>query len=642
MVAFLSKESMIDPQEDPVSLQFSRIFPCLMLCFLSTTSLSAQTQADSSTQTTFKATTREVIVDVVVTGGKGDAVNGLPKDQFQVLEDGKPQSIDFFEEHVSKSQLAGSLPAPPKMPPNVYSNVPPAPLDDAVNVLLLDSLNTPPPMSSYARKQILNFLNHVKPGTRMAIMTLNGTLNIVQGFTTDVALLREVALKQTTPGISPALVTQSEIQDEQGMESFISSNAATGPSGANSTPGDVSAGSTVATTAVLASAFADYQNYKADIRTQMTLEAFSNIASNLAAVPGRKNLIWFSGDFPIVVFPKFDQRMQYEDNQVSLKQVQKTADMLTNARIAVYPVFANGMMTDDNLSVEIAGPVVATGGPSILTLMSTTDKYAASSSARASLIASMNQIASDTGGKAIYNTNDIDTAIGQSVADGSHYYTLVYSPANKKMDGHYRKIEVKLADSKLKLSYRHGYNADEDTVLAKDSQKEADPLRRQLVHGTPDATQILFAARVVPLTPQPAAGGKMAGKNASLTGPTTRYAIDFMIRWSDLAWVDGGDGTHQGKLEAGLIAWDRKGKSVNWEEGSKQMAIPPDVYASMQKSGIPAHLEIDLPNTDLYLKLGVMDGRSGKAGTLEIPLHVTAANTTAQAANGQPQKTNEP
>ena len=162
--------------------------------------------------------------------------------------------------------------------------------------------------------------------------------------------------------------------------------------------------------------------------------------------------------------------------------------------------------------------------------MSNMDNYIDSSSDRAGAIASMNQLASDTGGKAIYNTNDLDTAIGRSVADGSHYYTLSYSPANKKMDGHYRKIEVKLADSKAKLSYRHGYNADEDAVAAADSKKDADRLRQQLIHGTPDATQILFAAHIAPATPQPVAGAKHAGRNPELSGPSTRYSIDFMIR----------------------------------------------------------------------------------------------------------------
>ena len=211
------------------------------------------------------------------------------------------------------------------------------------------------------------------------------------------------------------------------------------------------------------------------------------------------------------------------------------------------------------------------------------------------------------------------------------------------MDGHYRKIEVKMADSKLKLSYRHGYNADEDAVLAQNPKKDADPLRRQLVHGMPDATQILFAARVVPLD---AAAGDRAARSRARTPafpglrPATRSTSSSggtMSRWRRRPMA-----RTRASFEVGLIAWDMKGKSVNWEEGTQRMALKPDLYASIQKSGIPAHMEIDLPNTDLYLKLGVVDGRSGKAGTLEIPLHVAAANTTAQAAQGQLQKANEP
>jgi VWFA-related protein len=594
----------------------------MMLFFLSAASLFAQAPAGLPPQTTLKSTTHEVVVDVVVTGGKGDAVNGLRKEQFQVFEDGKPQAIDFFEVHGSRALPAGSLPTPPKMPPNVYSNVPPVPVDDAVNVLLLDSLNTPPQMIAYARKKILDYLNHVKPGTRMAIITLNGNLNFVQGFTTDAALLREVALKQTGSGISPSLVTKSQAGDEQRLESFLETN---GPAA----PGAATADSLMSITAGVAAAFTSYQNYKSANRTRMTLEAISDIARYLAAVPGRKNLIWFADDFPVVIFPKFDQRMEYEDNEVALRQVLKTADLLTAARVAVYPVYANGMMTDDIVSADNSGPgsAASIGG---MATMSPMDLYNASNASRAAEIASMNQLATDTGGKAIYNTNDLDTAISRSVADGSQYYTLTYSPANKKMDGHYRKIEVKLADSKQKLSYRHGYNADEDSAPAPNPNKDADPLRQQLVHGMPNATQILFAARVVPVTPQPAPGGKIAGKNASLSGPATRYSIDFIIRWNDIALPEGADGKHRGNFEIGLIAWDAKGKSVNWDQGVQPLALEPDRYAAIQKSGIAEHMEIDLPNTDLYLKLGVVDGASGNAGTLEIPLHIAAANTAAQ------------
>lgn len=622
----------IDPKGPSMNRGFRGICTGILLFFSLHASLFAQTIADNSAQPMLNTTTREVVVDVVVTGGKGDAVNGLRKEQFQVYEDGKPQSVSFFEEHVARTRPAGSLPTLPKMPPNVYTNVPPAPLDDAVNVLLLDSLNTPPQMEAYARNEVLGYLNNVKPGTRLAIVTLNAKLSFVQGFTTDVALLREVVLKQTAPGISPALVTKSEVGGEQELESFLSNNAPAPASGASagSSTGNGS-GAPVSATSAVAAAFASYQNYQSNVRTRMTLEALSDIARYLAAVPRRKNLMWFAGDFPVVIFPKFDQRMQDENNAILLSEVQKTADLLTKARVAVYPVYANGMMSDDIVSADNRSPSSA-AGPGRMSDMAGMDNYIASNDDRAGEIAAMNQIASDTGGKAVYNTNDLETAIGRSVADGSNYYTLVYSPTNKKMDGHYRKIEVKVADAKLKLSYRHGYNADAETVQAKDQKKETDPLRRQLGHDMPNATEILFAARVVPMTPQPTPGSKIAGRNAKLAGPTTRYSIDFFIRWSDVALTAGADGTHQGKLDVGLVAWDQRGKSLNWEEGTQQMALKPDVYAAIQKSGIPAHLEIDLPNTDLYLKLGVVDGTSGKAGTLEIPLHPARAMTASTPA----------
>ena len=620
--------------------RFSEILPYVMFFVLQDASLSAQAPAGSSDQLFLKATTREVVVDVVVTEGKGEAVSNLRKEQFQVFEDGKPQTVNFFEEHASRTRTAGSLPALPRMPPNVYTNVPPVPLDDAVNVLLLDSLNTPPQLESYARNEILRYLNNVKPGTQLAIVVLNDKLNFVQGFTTDAGLLRKVTLKQTTPGISPTLVTKSELGDEQELESFLNSNAPGAPGGATtggSTGNSNSSGAPMAATTAVAEAFASYQSHKSVNRTRMTLEAISDIARYLAAVPGRKNLIWFAGDFPVVIFPKFDQRMDAEDNAITLSQVRKAADLLTTARVAVYPVYANGMMSDDIVSADNRSPGAA-AGPGRMSSMAGMDNYSANHDDRASLIAAMNQIASDTGGKAVYNTNDLDAAISRSIADGSHYYSLVYSPANKKMDGHYRKIEVKVADSKLKLSYRHGYNANEGAVLAQKPQSDADSLRQQLVHDMPNATQILFAARIVPVTPQTSSGGKIAGKNAGLSGPTTRYSIDILIRWSDVAFTMASDGTHQGKVEVGLIAWDMKGKSINWEEGTQQMTLNPNTYAAIQKSGIPAHMEIDLPNTDLYLKVGVVDDSSGKVGTLEVPLH-PLSTATASTSPVQP-KTN--
>lgn len=594
----------------------------------------AQDSSPSASVPVIKANARDVVVDVVVTKDGKSAV-GLKKGDFEIEEDGKPQALDFFEEHQAKTMPPDGIPAPVKMPPNVYTNVPPAPADEAVNVLLLDSLNTPPQMGAYARNEVLSYLNHVKPGTRIAILLLNGKLSIAQGFTTDVARLREITVRQTAPAISPSLVTKSEVADEQFLEGFIASNSMRGGgSSGNSASGPGWDNPTTPMDGVyaVAAAFENYKALKQMNKARMTLEALSDIARYLAAVPGRKNLIWFSGDFPIEVFPKFDQRAHYADNAILLSEVQKAADRLTAARVAVYPIFANGMMDDDIVSAANLSPASGapfTGNPVSMPL------YTESNNDRAAEIAAMNQLAHDTGGKAVYNTNDLDSAISRSIADGSSYYTLTYSPTNKKMDGHYRKIEVKLADSKLKLSYRHGYNASAVSALAPGTKEAADALRQQLVFGMPDATEILFAARVAPAAQQPAPGDKIAGRNPKLTGPVTRYAIDIMIRWTDLALGESANGIHQGKIGIGLIAWDAQGKSVNWEEGTQEMALKPEIFAAIQKSGIPTHMEVDLPNSDLFLRIGVLDVATGKVGTLEFPFHPTEASAAAQTSSAR-------
>src|SRR5579859_1280844 len=108
------------------------------------TPLHSQTAAPQSgnavpTIPTIKAKARLVLVDVVVTSGKGDAVTGLHKEDFEVLEDGKPQTISTFEEHHGAPPTQIKMPA---LPPHVYTNFPLMQSADSVNVLLLDALNT--------------------------------------------------------------------------------------------------------------------------------------------------------------------------------------------------------------------------------------------------------------------------------------------------------------------------------------------------------------------------------------------------------------------------------------------------------------------------------------------------------------------
>ena len=68
-----------------------------------------------------------------------------------------------------------------------------------------------------------------------------------------------------------------------------------------------------------------------------------------------------------------------------------------------------------------------------------------------------------------------------------------------------------------------------------------------------------------------------------------------MIRWTDLSFDLMPDGSHQGKVRVELIAYDRDGKALNWVGGVTNMNLKAEIFESIQKSGVPAHVEIDVP-----------------------------------------------
>src|SRR4051794_32175306 len=74
----------------------------------------------SETQATFRATTRMVLVDAVVTGKKGDFIRKLAPSDFEILEDGKPQRIAAFAEHAGSNPTQREDQSP--LPPNQFTN----------------------------------------------------------------------------------------------------------------------------------------------------------------------------------------------------------------------------------------------------------------------------------------------------------------------------------------------------------------------------------------------------------------------------------------------------------------------------------------------------------------------------------------
>jgi len=583
--------------------------PVLSLLLVSVAA-SAQ-QASEAVGPTLKTTARLAVVDVVVTDAGGNPVPGLRKEDFEVLEDGKLQTISVFEEHTGKAPAAIK---PPTLPPNTFDNSPRADAPDSLNVVLLDALNTPIGDQSLVHQQVLKYLTGMHASAPMAIFILSTRLRLVHGFTSDLSALLAVLNDQKSrsgPQASPLLRSGGEIQAEEQATAQMQSLATLDPN-------------IQAAMDALRQFQAEQQLSKTVNRVNITLLEMQQLAQYLAGFPGRKNVIWFSEAFPVSFFKDFTSMAE---NGNYNEELRKTGDALTAARVAVYPVQAGGLAANTLYDASALPPKVSNEADVIRTQSTQLQNDSIQRNANQ---ATMKELAHETGGKAFYNTNGLDAALAQAISDGSRYYTLDYEPTNKAMDGKYRHIHVNLTHGHYTLAYRLGYNAEDERAARAVAKKltTGDPLLPLMAWGLPEFAQIPYQMSVKPTTPQPELTAPRAGDNLKLQGAFTRMDVDLTVSEKALQLEAASDGRHNGGLEVTLIAYDRYGNPMNWLVRKMELSFSPEQYKAYWDTGLKLHIEFDVPRGSSYLRSGVCDLKSGKAGTIEILLNVPAASPT--------------
>jgi VWFA-related protein len=595
----------------------SRTLACCIVLIGLVVPLPAQTAApDTNTPTsTLRINSRAVLVDVIVTDRSGKPVTGLKQDAFTVTEQGKPQAIGFFEEHTGVPAASQEM---PKFPPDVFSNFSPFPQPAAVNVLLLDSLNTRMESQSFVHQQALKFLKDSKPGSRMAIFTMGLGLHFVQGFTDDPALLFAALGNKKNNEVQSSVMLKGQ-EESNAQQNLLGMMQQVVPSGGGTT-------ATAASADMIASLqrfITENDTAQETDRVLLTMANLQRLATFLSGFPGRKNVIWFS-ESPMVaarVDPQTDQEWQ------------KTRNMLAAARVALYPVDARGVSTigfyqaDSQLPASISTPsqiIGPSGAQSTMPMAEAQQRNGEQSM--------MKEIADDTGGKAFMNTNGLSEVIAKISTESADFYTLSYTPTDAKIDGTYRKIDVKIAGGKLNVSYRRGYYARDADLpgaalttrdraihkLAAQNPGAVDPLLAFMDLGMPQSEQILYMVKIQPLAPKADAAG--AEEKEQKEG----YAVDFFVVLKDLNLKLDSDGLHKGAINISLIAYDRYGNIASRKDQVVALNIKPDVYTVFQQTGLQMHAEIEVPKGQYWLRTGVYDQGSRKVGTMEVALSSVA------------------
>ena len=537
----------------------------------------------AQTTPTLRTGTQIVTVDVIVTGDHGNPVRSLQQRDFKVYENGIQQEVSLFEEH---SAAAAATPvAMPKLAPNVYTNFPAVTEDGPENLLLFDLLNTPVDRQAYARQQLLAFVKTMKPGTRLALFTLTSRLNLVAGFTSDPAVL-VAAVNALEIHSSPIL---ADPIGTMGFADSVAQMPMANPTIARQNEREQST----------------QQNH---FRAVYTLSAMSQIAHYLSGMAGRKNLIWFSNSFPAGFF----------SGTGSLQtDFRKTMNLLARSQVAVYPVCLRGLANTPFSDVS-AAKYALNGGAAV---NEDTDLFG-------SMVrderATSERMAKATGGKAFANGNDLAQAVTQAIDDGSHYYTLVYSPSDKREDGSYRKISV-VAASGYRLAYRDGYYADspdgQPASRGVGDIAQSDVMRTAMQRGAPAPSEIIFNAMVVanPTTSdKPAAGNKSSPKSKP---PYRLLTVAYAVNPGDITMPERPDGTRQVDLDFVSLVYDREGQLFTQQSNQVNVFAKQAAIQQVLKEGVRYQQEIAVPaKGEYYLRIGVHDMIGDKVGVMEIPV----------------------
>jgi VWFA-related protein len=564
----------------------------LVVCAL----LHGQTaQPDKNTGRVFKTTARIVVLDVVVTGKNHRPLTGLHQQDLQVTEDGYPQTIHYFEEHSGAQPAEASA---PDLPPNVFTNIPRVKLGDSVTVMVLDSLNTPLDDQRRVHAQVLKYLRKPERGRKIAVFTLGTQLRLIQSFTDDPALLAG-ALNQGKKGAgaqaSPLLQSSAETASIQETAAAMMEYA---PEAA----------------AAVQQFAAEQGSIRTGVRIKLTLAALQQLAGYLAAFPGRKNVAWFSGAFPVAILPDPGAAQPFGAQSDNQQEVRKTDALLSSAQVAIYPIGAGGVTVDSLYSA---------GADSRLTTRSELSRPQGEAQQRNANHTAMDQIAKQTGGAAFYSSNSLTDALDRVTGHGSNFYTLTYTSTNPATDGKYRKIQVALDRSGYQLDYRRGYYADDGKSTQAPAAKPAageDLLSPFLHPGRPESTQIPLTLRVTRSSAPPGTGAGQGGDNPNLKGALTRYSVDLMIPARSLQIEMGPDGHRHVRVEAGLMVYNRAGNPLNWNLRQVNLNLDDSRYAIVQANGVNLYLQIDSSEDGVSLRGGVYDLNSSLAGTLAIPL----------------------
>lgn len=539
-----------------------------------------QPPAQDVQRPTFRAQIDYVEVSAIVTDDDGNLVSGLKKEDFQIFENGKPQTVAVFEPvQIPFRQPDRTLIDGRPLKFDVFSNE--GVRDGRVYVILLDDYHVGALRGNLVKRAAREFVEkHVAANDLVAVIHASGRSNASQEFTSNKELLLASIDKFMGMKIRSALLER--LDDYRNRVEFM--NAMRSESDSDTRRDKA----------------LDMLDPQRAYNARSSMDTLRNISRVLDTVNGsRKAVLFYSEgiDYNIVDVMGADTGARHATDV--LYSVRDAIGAATRSNVAYYTIDPRGLsaMSDDEMDIQASPQDVTLG----LNSWNLRDEQR---------LAQMNlmSLAEETGGAASVNSNDFSRIYDRIVRDSSSYYLLGYYPTDERRNGSIRRIQVKVDRKGVKVFARKAYQAPKN----RDEKK----ITESATGTSPEVKAVLNAALPTPGLSLSVNAVPFKGANKK-----TSVAVTVQVDGDKLALRETGD-TFTNALEISMMAMDFSGKVPDGDRANLELKLRRQTRDLMVQSGIRSVTTLDLPPGRYQLRVGAREANNGAVGSVFMDLDV--------------------
>ena len=534
----------------------------------------AAPQEQGTQRPTFRAQIDYVEVSAIVTDKDGNLVTDLKQGDFQVLEDGKPQTVTVFTPvRIPFRQPERTLVEGRPLRFDVATNA--AARDGRVYVIVLDDYHITAMRSNQVKRAVREFIEkHVAANDQVAVIHASGRSDASQEFTTSKDLM--LAAVDKLIGMKLRSATLERLDDYRRRVEQLQQM------------GDGSSGSQ-------RDRALDMLDPQRAHWARSSMDTLRNVSRLLDTVNGsRKSVLYFSEGIDYDITDVMGVNTGARFGSDVLYSLRDAIGAATRSNVAYYTIDPRGLvgMSDDEMDMDAPPQDVTLG----LNPWNVRDEQRLAQN-------SLMSLADETGGAYSVNSNDFTRIYDRIVRDNSNYYLLGYYPTNERRDGRVRRIQVKVNRPGLDVVARKAYIA----PRAKEESKRVEAGAAGTSAAVRDALNSALPTPGLNLSVN-AAPFKGANKTAAVT-------VTVQVEGERLALREEGD-AFTNQLEISMMAMDHNGKVPDGDRTNLDLKLRKQTRDLMSQTGIRSVATLNLPPGRYQLRVAAREANDGGVGSV--------------------------